>query len=91
MQKPVFNGITLTIEDRRFDDYGEQRFITLGLLRDIVVVIAHIETASTIRIISMGKGTRREETLYFENIQADALENRLASCESDGGRGHRPV
>ena len=63
----VFAGITCTIEDRRFD-YGERRFITLGLLHDTVIVMAHTETRATIRIISMRKATRNEEVLYFENI-----------------------
>lgn len=63
----VFTGITYTIEDRRFD-YGERRFITLGLLRDTVIVMAHTETRRTIRIISMRKATGNEEVLYFENI-----------------------
>jgi uncharacterized DUF497 family protein/predicted DNA binding CopG/RHH family protein len=38
----VFEGPTFTFEDDRFA-YGEQRFITLGLLRGRVVVIAHTE------------------------------------------------
>ncbi|MEH1911380.1 BrnT family toxin [Nostoc sp.] len=36
----VFEGATFTFEDERYA-YGEQRFITLGLLRGRVVVIAH--------------------------------------------------
>jgi uncharacterized protein len=36
----VFEGTTFIFEDDRFD-YGEQRFITLGLLHGRVVVIAH--------------------------------------------------
>ena len=63
----AFAGITYTMEDRRFD-YGERRFITLGLLRDMVVVIAHTETPREVRIISMRKATKHEQTLYFENI-----------------------
>jgi uncharacterized protein len=63
----VFAGITFTMEDDRFD-YGEQRFVTLGMLRDLVVVIAHTERASTVRVISMRKATRNEEILYFEAI-----------------------
>ena len=65
--KDVFNGITYTIEDRRFD-YGEKRFITLGMLREVVVVIAHTEIPVRIRIISMRKATRNEQILYFQNI-----------------------
>jgi uncharacterized protein len=63
----VFLGITLTMEDRRFE-YGEQRFVTLGMLQEIVVVLVHTETRSEIRMISMRKATRNEEILYFENI-----------------------
>jgi len=63
----VFAGITYTIEDRRFE-YGEQRFITFGLLRDTVVVLAHTETANEVRMISMRKAIRNEQVLYFQNI-----------------------
>lgn len=63
----AFAGIACTIEDSRFD-YGEQRFVTLCMLRDTVVVMAHTETPSEIRIISMRKATRNEQTVYFENI-----------------------
>ena len=63
----VFAGITYTIEDQRFA-YGERRFITLGMLRDTVVVMAHTETPNMARIISMRKATRNEQILYFQNI-----------------------
>ena len=63
----VVAGITYTIEDRRFD-YSEQRFITLGMLRDTVVVMAHTETRATLRIISMRKATRNEQILYIQSI-----------------------
>ena len=63
----VFSGITYTIEDRRFD-YGEQRFVTFGMVRNLVVVIAHTETSRQIRVISMRKATRNEQSLCFENI-----------------------
>ena len=63
----VFDGDILTIEDDRYE-YGENRFITLGILRDHVIVIAHTETETLIRIISARKATRNEEKLYFEQI-----------------------
>lgn len=63
----VFAGITYTTEDRRFE-YGEQRFITLGMANDVVVVVAHTETTDTVRIISMRKATTREQALYFQSI-----------------------
>jgi len=63
----ALDGITFTYEDARFE-YGEQRFITLGMLLDTVVVIAHTETMREIRVISMRKATKHEQTLYFENL-----------------------
>jgi hypothetical protein len=63
----VFAGTTVTILDDRFD-YGECRFITLGLLNGRVVVIAHTETREVIRIISVRKATKNEEASYFKEI-----------------------
>jgi len=63
----VFSGVTLTVKDDRFE-YGEHRFITLGMLKDIVVVVAHTETDAEIRIISMRKATRNEQEKYFESL-----------------------
>jgi hypothetical protein len=63
----VFSGATFTFEDDRFD-YGEQRFITMGLLRGVVVVIAHTERGETIRIISMRKATKHEQEIFFQNL-----------------------
>ena len=63
----VFAGTAVTIRDDRFD-YGESRFITLGLLNGRVVVIAHTETREVIRIISVRKATKNEEVSYFKEI-----------------------
>lgn len=58
---------TITFEDRRFD-YGEQRFITLGMLCGELVVIATAETDEEIRLISMRKAERHEEEIYYANL-----------------------
>lgn len=57
----------VTFEDRRFD-YGEQRFVTLGLLRGDVVVVITAETEEEIRVISMRKAERHEEEIYYANL-----------------------
>ena len=44
----LFSGITYTMEDKRFS-YREQRIVTLGLLGDTVVVVAHTEDADAPR------------------------------------------
>ncbi|MGB9194776.1 MAG: BrnT family toxin [Azonexus sp.] len=58
---------TVTFEDRRFA-YDEQRFITLGLLREDVVVISTAETDEEIRLISMRKAERNEQEIYYSNL-----------------------
>jgi uncharacterized DUF497 family protein len=63
----AFTGQTVTMLDDRFD-YGESRFITLGLLSGRVVVIAHTETDEVIRIISVRKATKNEEAGYVKEI-----------------------
>jgi uncharacterized protein len=64
----VFEGVTFTFEDDRFS-YGEQRFVTLGLLAGIPVSVVHTESDHEIRIISFRKATRREAEIYFDQIQ----------------------
>lgn len=63
----VFQGITLTAEDDR-QDYGEKRFISIGLLDDMVVVVVYTERSEKIRIISMRKANHRERKAYEEKI-----------------------
>ena len=64
----VFEGLTYTFEDDRFA-YGEQRFVTLGVLAGIPVSIAHTENDHEIRVISFRKATSREAKIYFGEIQ----------------------
>ena len=63
----IESGRTVTFEDRRFD-YGEERFITLGLLSDVVVVIVTTETKDEIRIISIRKATRHEQKIFYDQL-----------------------
>ena len=63
----LFDGVTYTYEDDRLP-YGEQRFVTLGILREVVVSIVHTEEGAHLHIISMRKATRREREIYFESI-----------------------
>ena len=66
----VLSGPCVTFVDDRFD-YGEERFITIGLQAGRPVVIAHSPRDDGTRIISMRKGTRREEQTYQERLGAD--------------------
>jgi uncharacterized DUF497 family protein len=64
----VFEGLTFTYEDDRLA-YGEQRFITLGLLAGVPVSVAHTESYDEIRIISFRKATGREAGRFFSEVQ----------------------
>ena len=58
---------SIKFEDNRYG-YGEQRFITLGLLGGRVVLLAHTEVADEIRVISMREGTKREQIIFFQSL-----------------------
>ena len=59
----VFAGATLTVEDDR-QDYGEDRFITIGFLDATMVVLIWTPRDGAHRVISMRKANERERTLY---------------------------
>ncbi|MDY7021093.1 MAG: BrnT family toxin [Cyanobacteriota bacterium] len=63
----IFDGDILTIEDNRYN-YGEQRFVTLGLLQGRVIAVVHTEREDYIRIISARKATKYEQQVYFEQL-----------------------
>ena len=59
----VFAGATLTVEDDR-QDYGEDRFITIGFLDAAMVVLVWTPRDGAHRVISMRAANERERTLY---------------------------
>lgn len=63
----LFDGPTLTFEDER-RDYGERRWVTMGLLGEKVIVIVHTETEDEIRVISMREAEKDEQLLFFANL-----------------------
>lgn len=63
----IESGQTVTFEDSRFE-YDEPRFITMGVLNGVVVVIVTTESDTEIRIISMRKAEKNEQKIYFSNL-----------------------
>jgi hypothetical protein len=62
----VFKSAMLIDYDDRHD-YGEYRWIGLGVLGDVVVVVIFTEPRKdTIRIISARKANRNEQDNYYE-------------------------
>jgi uncharacterized DUF497 family protein len=64
----IFVGDAITILDDRFD-YGEIRFVSLGMLDGRVVAITHTETDEVTRIISFRKASKNEEETYYKEIR----------------------
>ena len=60
---PRLAGATLTVEDDR-RNYGEGRFITVGLLDGGMVVLVWTPRDDAYRIISMRKANERERRIY---------------------------
>jgi len=66
--KVVFDSPLLTLLDNR-EDYGEDRWIGIGMIKSIVIVVTFTErNDDTIRIISARKATRNEKENYFKKI-----------------------
>lgn len=63
----VMEGLVFTFPDER-EDYGEERLVTLGMLRGNIVVVVHTETETEIRIISMRKANKSERDIYYRNL-----------------------
>ncbi len=64
----MFDAPMLTALDAR-DDYGEDRFVGIGFLRERVIVIVFTERAEEIiRIISLRKALKHERKQFEEII-----------------------
>lgn len=67
----IFTLPLLTAPDER-EDYGEDRWIGIGMLKSRVVVVVFTEHEDTIRIISLRKALSYERERY-EQILRDQL------------------
>lgn len=64
----MFEYDVATDIDDRFD-YGEIRYISLGLLRGDVIVVSHKEKDENFRIISARKAEKYERETYFKAVR----------------------
>ena len=66
----LFDGPILTKLDTR-EDYGEQRWIGIGILESICAVVAFTERSDgdVIRIISLRKALSHERKIFEKTIQ----------------------
>lgn len=61
----IFEGETFTFEDIR-EDYGEERYWTIGMLSTRTIIVIHTYRAENIiRILSARKATKHEQKRFF--------------------------
>ncbi|ROM71405.1 hypothetical protein BK653_05860 [Pseudomonas brassicacearum] len=65
----IFQHPILVLHDDRMG-YGEERWITIGLIKTLIGVVVYTERrGDVIRIISARKATKQEAIRYVENIE----------------------
>lgn len=58
--------MVVRLDDR--DDYGENRWVALGALDGVIIVITFMERDHRTRIISIRKANRRERQTYQDRL-----------------------
>ncbi|RYB04177.1 BrnT family toxin [Lichenibacterium ramalinae] len=66
----VFENGTVDIPDRR-RDYGEERVISVGFLRDRMVIVVWTQRGEARHVISMRKANGREQERYSARFGTD--------------------
>lgn len=64
----IFEGPVLTSEDLR-ENYGERRFISLGLVEGECFIVVHTKRNSAIRLITAWKGGKNDRARYEASIR----------------------
>lgn len=63
----IFEGVVLTRRDDR-SDYGEHRWISVGLVEGECFVVVHTERPGATRLITAWKGGRHDRANYQAGI-----------------------
>ena len=76
----IFDGFIHKFKDTRAD-YGEERFVTIGLLNGIEIAVVNTPRGDNIRIISVRRARVSERKAYYEEVKKNG--DRLRETESD--------
>ena len=52
------------LDDRQ--DYGEPRFVTIGMVDGYILYVAYTERSDVIRVISARRATKHEQEIYLQ-------------------------
>jgi uncharacterized DUF497 family protein len=72
--KEIFSGIWIAKQDNR-QDYGEDRFLALGLLDEFVLLVVYTQRFQKIRLISARRANAQERRIYYGYIEGRAVED----------------
>ena len=64
----IFASPMLVDTDRR-KDYGEDRFIGIGFLKNFIVTVAYTEQADVIRVFSLRKALKHERERFEDSLK----------------------
>jgi uncharacterized DUF497 family protein len=64
----IFDGPMLMNLDTR-EDYGEDRWIGIGFLKNFIVIVTYTEREEMIRLISLRKALKDERTRFEEALR----------------------
>ena len=70
----IFDGFISSQEDLRAD-YGEKRYVTIGLLEGVEVAVIHTPRGDKTRIISIRRARMKERERYYQDKEDDIREN----------------
>ena len=70
LAEKIFDGPRLEMLDTR-EDYGEDRYISLGEVEGRCLVVVHTPRGGKTRIISARKATKREQRRYYGKIHGE--------------------
>jgi uncharacterized DUF497 family protein len=72
--KEIFGDVWLSKLDNR-KDYGEDRFLALGLLEKFVLLVVYTQRKHKIRLISARRANAEERRIYYGYIERRTIEN----------------
>jgi len=66
LARSVFNDAFAVIEQELSEDYGEERFVAIGMADDVLMTVVYTERGERIRIISARKANSHEQRKYYQ-------------------------
>ena len=62
----VFNDAFALVEQDLSEDYGEDRFVAIGMVEGVLITVVYTERGERIRIISARKANAHEQRKYYQ-------------------------